>query len=1020
MTGRHCRNVAFHTNPPPSDLISRETLTMANVFAANGYRTGIFGKWHLGDYYPHRAIDRGFQEAVVHGGGAITTVGDIWGNDYFDDRYFHNGKKTQYKGFCTDVWFNEATRFILESQAKGKPFFCYLPTNIPHGPHYAHEEYAKRFEGKPHPQLFAALAHFDNRVGEMRSMLRDNGLAENTIFIYCTDNGSPRSYAGGIFNAGMTGGKGSSYEGGHRVPCFIHWPTGKLTGGRDVNQLSAHLDILPTLVDLCRLQTPKNYQTDGISLKPVLDSVTNNLGPRVLVESFKGTVMTKRWRLMRDPRSKKHPELDGQLLYDMSADPSQQNDVAQEHPEVVSRLNVVLERVNAKNDNRQQRYIIGSDEQNPVEFSPSSWSERISTWQKGIRIGTPGAVPIFAEVEIPGIYRFSLRRWPVEMDTPIRSAPELTVPDGFEGKTKTEKGMALPIVKARLKVPGFEKTIEVTDDMTEAVFTVSLKKGDCDILAEFFADDGKEYGAYFLSVERKGATETAQAKKPAKRSAALATDKWPNIVFLMSDDHKASAMGCMGNQEIETPYLDRLAGKGVLFERCYATSPLCNPSRATTMTGMYEYKTGANFSIGPLDSKDWVELSYPMLLKEAGYRTAFAGKWGFNLDDRNYIDDFDAWGGFDGSQQGSYVTKENSSLVGYSQEHPHVSRALGAFGADFIEASAKTGKPFCLSISFKTPHLPHKVIDPLDQGRYKGVTFPRPPSFGQAGQDLLPTQAKLGRQYLLRKAWGADQFQDHLRSYYQLISGMDAAIGKILHSLEEAGIEDNTVVIYTSDNGYHCGEHGLQGKVLPYDSSALIPCIIYDPRSLSKGKHLRNSSVVGNIDFAPTILDLAGIEVPAKMDGVSLRPLIDDPSLRVRDKMLLIQNWGWMINDHNRGLAVVSEDWKYINWCYADENVPPAEELFHLTEDPGEMNNVISHPENREMLAKLQGAYDQFLDTWSKECVESEDYMRLIKLFDRNLHWKEKHYQHIKTEGKGMSGFREIYKELTGKEYEAN
>ena len=503
MTGRYCRNVAFHTNPPPSDLISRETLTIANVFAANGYRTGIFGKWHLGDYYPHRAIDRGFQEAVVHGGGAITTVGDVWGNDYFDDRYFHNGKKTQYKGFCTDVFFQEATRFIKQSKTSGKPFFCYIPTNIPHGPHFAPAEYIKMFEGKPHPRLFAAIAHFDKCVGEMRAMLADSGLAENTIFIYCTDNGAPRSYAGGVYNAGMTGGKGSSYEGGHRVPCFIHWPAGKLTGGRDVKQLSAHLDVLPTLVDLCRLQTPKNYKADGISLKPVLDGMVKNIGPRVLVESFNGIVMTKRWRHMRHPRFKKDPTFDSRLLYDMSIDPAQKNDVAKEHLEVVARLNVALERVNAENDNLQQRDVIGSDKQNPIEFTPSSWSERISVWQRGIRAGQPGAVPIFAEVEAPGAYRFSLRRWPKEMDAPIRSAPELTVPDGFEGKTKTERGRALPIVKARLKVPGFDKSVEVTDDMTEAVFTVNLKKGDCDILAQFIADDGKEYGAYFLSVERK-------------------------------------------------------------------------------------------------------------------------------------------------------------------------------------------------------------------------------------------------------------------------------------------------------------------------------------------------------------------------------------------------------------------------------------------------------------------------------------------------------------------------------------
>ena len=502
LTGRHCRTVAFRTNPPPGNLISRETPTIADIFGAHGYRTGIFGKWHLGDYYPHRAVDRGFQESVVHGGGAITTVGDIWGNDYFDDRYFHNAKKTRFKGFCTDVFFEQATRFILESSAAGKPFFCYLPTNIPHGPHFAPEEYIKQFEGKPHPRLFAALSHFDKCVGNMRDMLKQKGLAQNTIFIYCTDNGSPRSYSGGVYNAGMQGGKGSSYEGGHRVPCFIYWPAGKLSGGRDVTQLSAHLDILPTLADLCKLPPMEDVRLDGLSLKPVLDGSVPHLEDRILVESFNGIVMTERWRHLPHPRFRKDPSFRSRLLYDMPADFKQEKDVAKAHPELIARFSAVLEKVNRQNDLQQQRYIIGSNKQNPIEFTPSSWSKRIAVWQKGLRNGTPGAVPIFAQVETSGTYRFSLRRWPAEINEPIRSGPKLTVPNGFAGKTKTERGQALPIVKARLTVADFDKTIEVTEAMTEAVFTLPLQEGNCDILAQFIASDRQQYGAYFLTVER--------------------------------------------------------------------------------------------------------------------------------------------------------------------------------------------------------------------------------------------------------------------------------------------------------------------------------------------------------------------------------------------------------------------------------------------------------------------------------------------------------------------------------------
>lgn len=173
------------------------------------------------------------------------------------------------------------------------------------------------------------------------------------------------------------------------------------------------------------------------------------------------------------------------------------------HPEVVSRLTAVLDETEAKDDTRQERFIIGSDKHNPVEFNPSSWSDRVLVWQTGIRKRCiPRVVPIFAEAEVPGIYRFRLRRWPEEVNQPIRGSAELTVPDGFEGKTKTEKGKALPIIKARLKAADFDKTIDVTDEMIEATFTVPLKKGACDINAQFIADDGKEYGAFFFNVTR--------------------------------------------------------------------------------------------------------------------------------------------------------------------------------------------------------------------------------------------------------------------------------------------------------------------------------------------------------------------------------------------------------------------------------------------------------------------------------------------------------------------------------------
>ncbi|VGO18528.1 sulfatase family protein [Pontiella sulfatireligans] len=474
-------------------------------------------------------------------------------------------------------------------------------------------------------------------------------------------------------------------------------------------------------------------------------------------------------------------------------------------------------------------------------------------------------------------------------------------------------------------------------------------------------------------------------------------DDRPNIVYLMSDDHQATAMGCMGNSEIETPNLDKLASRGVLFERCYATTPLCMPSRATTMLGMYEYKTGCNFLTGKVSLSNWKNSSYPMLLKKAGYRTAFAGKWGFNLEGEvsaqtSAKDDFDVWGGLQGSQ-GNYLTEKNKAMKAYAKEYPHVTRALGAFGRDFIVDSAKQDQPFCLSISFKAPHAPYNVIDPEDQKKYAGVRFSEPAGFDQEGWDNLAIQPKLGRQYMQRDRWDKDHYQDHLRVYYQLISGVDSAVGMVVKALEEAGVADNTVIIYTADNGYFCGAHGLQGKALPYEQATHIPLIIYDPRTPKAARGRKTPAIAANIDFAPTMLDLAGVPVPAQMDGKSLVPSIQNPDHRVRTQLGLVQNWDVLNRDMPKALAVVSEDWKYIHWCYADENVPVCEQLFDLKRDPNEMNNVAQSPEKSAILKSMQKHYDAFHQQWVEGCVDGPHYKRYATIFDRNIPWQKKDYR---------------------------
>ena len=230
----------------------------------------------------------------------------------------------------------------------------------------------------------------------------------------------------------------------------------------------------------------------------------------------------------------------------------------------------------------------------------------------------------------------------------------------------------------------------------------------------------------------------------------VASDARPNIVFLLADDLAYRAIGPDGNSEVKTPNLDKLASEGVVFDRHYESTAICMAARASVMTGMYEYKTGCNFMHGSL-TRDKFERSYPMLLKQAGYRIGFAGKFGFpvtdkpdssdaeNSYDRLPVADFDWWTG--GIGQTSYETAKNKYIASYADRYPHSTLAYGQAASDFIRESAKSGRPFCLSVSFKAPHLPF-TPDPRFDHIYDGITFSQPANYGRDAAVGLAEQAK--------------------------------------------------------------------------------------------------------------------------------------------------------------------------------------------------------------------------------------------------------------------------------------
>jgi arylsulfatase A-like enzyme len=274
MTGRYATRTGVWLTYMGRHYLRQDEITMADIFRNKGYRTAIFGKWHLGDNYPYRPEDRGFETSLVHGGGVVGEAPDYWGNDYYDDTYLRNGKEEKAEGYCTDVWFREATRFA--KSVGDHPFFLYIPTNAPHNPFNVPGRYTEAYEGREdipgqRARFYGMIASIDENLGRFKRMLKEEGLLEHTILIFLTDNGTAGGFSGSEgFNAGMRARKASAFEGGHRAACFIRWPGGGIREGRDLDALTAHLDLMPTLASLCKLDLPEDHSFDGMDLSGYL------------------------------------------------------------------------------------------------------------------------------------------------------------------------------------------------------------------------------------------------------------------------------------------------------------------------------------------------------------------------------------------------------------------------------------------------------------------------------------------------------------------------------------------------------------------------------------------------------------------------------------------------------------------------------------------------------------------------------------------------------------------------------
>lgn len=473
--------------------------TMADIFAAGGYRTGLFGKWHLGDNHPYRPMDRGFQEAEYFFGWGLSSAPEF-DNDYFNPRYRHNGVARQAEGYCTDFWFGEAMKWMRERQRKGEPFFCYLPTNTPHGPAWVAAKYSEPYQQKGLPAAYyGMIANLDENLGKLEAFLEETGLRENTLVIFMTDNGATAGQR--VFNAGMRGGKTQFYDGGHRVPCFIRWPAGKLRPPGDLAMPTQIQDLLPTLVELCGLKKPRDAVFDGTSLAGLLKGKSESLPDRMLVVQY-GQILKKwescviwgKWRLVN-----------GGELYDIQADPAQVTNLASRQAEVLAKMRGHYEKWWDGVQPTLTNYCaitLGSDKENPVALSSSDWQDIYCDNTAAVRAakGGPQGGPWNVFIERGGEYEIELRRWPLEKDLPLSSAcpeQELTVGTLAEGR-------ALPIAAARLVIAGQEFSMKLPAGAKAAVFRANLKGGDRTQLHGWFQDAaGNDLsGAFYAYVKR--------------------------------------------------------------------------------------------------------------------------------------------------------------------------------------------------------------------------------------------------------------------------------------------------------------------------------------------------------------------------------------------------------------------------------------------------------------------------------------------------------------------------------------
>ena len=465
----------------------------------------------------------------------------------------------------------------------------------------------------------------------------------------------------------------------------------------------------------------------------------------------------------------------------------------------------------------------------------------------------------------------------------------------------------------------------------------------------------------------------------------------PNILFLLTDNQHWTSMGAAGNDIISTPHMDDLAARGVMFENSFVTTPICGASRASFLTGLYRRSHQFDFRTPPFRAA-LGPMTYPALLKASGYRTGFIGKFGIesdgymNVEDEeavlgamfDHFDDFEHWG------PDYYFERQPDGGL------RHLTDVTGDKILDFLRQwhDRDGARPFCLSVSFNAPHCqddhPQQYIWPSSVDHlYHDAVIPVPPTADPAFIETQPDFIKQSenRERWLRRFGTPELFQENMKGYYRMVSGIDVVLGRVLDELDALGAADSTVIIFTSDNGMFFGERGLSDCWLLYEDSIRVPLVVMDPRFDESRRGARADELVLNIDISPTILEVAGIAVPEAVQGRSLLPLLAGTSGGWRQDFYCEHLFEHPLIPKSEGVRTTR--WKYIKYVElpaSDEEQQREgnavkggigrrirggnryEELYDLESDPLEADNVIDDPRCQDTLDRLVQRFEELRD----------------------------------------------------------